>query len=125
MPKIVPFCLGALLLCLRMIGQSTAADNATHERMRELGELSKWGHEQSSQKSYTPLLAGPDDDPTLAADTIQHEAPPASRKIASHAEHLAKSKNTTKLSRNSNELSRQSRSGESFGRDRFKPASKR
>lgn len=58
--------------------------------MRELGEVSKWSHEPESANNQIPLWGGPDDDPTLAADDIQHEAPVAARKLAQHAEHDSK-----------------------------------
>ncbi len=80
---------GAWCLAAIVWGQ-TAADNNVRERMRELGEVSKMGHEQESSHDRIPLLGGPDDDPTLAADTFQHQAPPAARKIAMRAEHDAK-----------------------------------
>ena len=70
----------------------TASENNTHERMRELQEVSKLGHESESGNKYTPLLKGPDDDPTLSADTFQHEAPAAARKLASRGEHFSKKK---------------------------------
>ena len=79
-----------LLASAGLQAQSTASDNAALERLRELREVSKRAHEPVAEKNHTPLLAGPDDDPTLAADTFQHEPPAAARKIALRAEHFSK-----------------------------------
>jgi tetratricopeptide (TPR) repeat protein len=70
--------------------QSTASDNAALERMRQLREVSKRAQQSESPNTHTPLLSGPDDDPTIAADIVQHEAPTAARKLGSRAEHLSK-----------------------------------
>ncbi len=80
-----------ILVSAGLHAQTIAADNAVHERMRELGEVSKWGHSQPTPKSiHAPLLSQPDDDPTLAADTFQYEPPSAARKIAQRAERFSK-----------------------------------
>lgn len=73
-----------------MYAQSLSSDAAALERMRELREVSKWGHESEPVKDHLPLLSGSDDDPTLAADTFQHAPLEAARKLASRAERLSK-----------------------------------
>lgn len=61
--------------------------------MKQLDDLAKSGESQSGktadQKGF-PLTAGPDDDPTLAADVFPHEVPAAARKLASRAERLSR-----------------------------------
>ena len=90
MRKVARLAVGAILLAARLHAQSIASDNAARQRMRDVEQVSKLGHEPDSDKNHTPLLGGPDDDPTLAADTFQHEPPLSARKIASRAEHLSK-----------------------------------
>jgi len=77
-------------IAVQLYAQSRASDNAALKRMRELRELTKWEHEGNAQKNGTPLWGGPDDDPTIAADVFDHEAPGPARKAATRAEHLSK-----------------------------------
>lgn len=88
-PKLLILALGLLIACANVHAQSVASDNAALERMRELGEVSKWSHESEQEKNHPPLLSGPDDDPTLAA-AFQDEPPAPARKLASRAERLSK-----------------------------------
>jgi tetratricopeptide (TPR) repeat protein len=68
-----------------------ATDAMTQQHMRDLRDLTK-SAEQAKSSQSTPLLGGPDDDPTLAADQMDHEPPTAARKAALHAERLSKKK---------------------------------
>jgi tetratricopeptide (TPR) repeat protein len=67
-------------------------DAMTQQQMRNLHDLTKNAEAAKSEQERTPLLGGADDDPTLAADQMDHEPPPAARKAALHAEHLSKKK---------------------------------
>jgi tetratricopeptide (TPR) repeat protein len=59
--------------------------------MRDLHDLSKAVQDDKARQN-TPLWGGPDDDPTLAADQMDHEPPSAARKSAVRAERLSKKK---------------------------------
>ena len=68
------------------------SDALTQEHMRDLNNWTKSVDASNSKQETTPLWGGPDGDPTLAADQVDHESPPAARKAAARAEHLSKKK---------------------------------
>lgn len=72
------------------LGAQSAADKMTQERMRQLDDFTKSVQNAQPSRGAVPLWGGPDDDPTLAADTFTDDPPPAARKSAQRAERFSK-----------------------------------
>ncbi|HTU47846.1 MAG TPA: tetratricopeptide repeat protein [Bryobacteraceae bacterium] len=78
-------------LALNLFAQRSP-DAMQQQQMRDLHDWTKNVDASKTKQDSTPLLGGPDDDPTLAADQMDHEARPAARKAALRAERLSKKK---------------------------------
>ncbi|HLH03191.1 MAG TPA: tetratricopeptide repeat protein [Bryobacteraceae bacterium] len=84
----------AVTFGIALWAQSIQSDQAAQERMRQVREVSEKAQEANAQANTQanaiPLWGGPDDDPTLAADVFDHEAPAGAKKLAGRAEKLSK-----------------------------------